>query len=155
MPSLDQPVKTPCIGVCSTGIGDLVCRGCKRFVHEVVDWNGYRTEQKRIVDRRLSRFLAQCMGNYFEVVDENLLRQQLALQLIRYDESHEPLCWVFALLKAGAGQIKNTEAFGFGVRSDYHAMPLKALRDTVDDEYFQLSKAHYERYFLGGMSSER
>ncbi|HMW48455.1 MAG TPA: DUF1289 domain-containing protein, partial [Cellvibrionaceae bacterium] len=23
-------VRTPCIGVCSTGIGDVVCRGCKR-----------------------------------------------------------------------------------------------------------------------------
>ena len=39
------PIRTPCIGVCSTGIGDAVCRGCKRFTHEVIDWNGYSTEQ--------------------------------------------------------------------------------------------------------------
>ncbi|MDC1160500.1 DUF1289 domain-containing protein, partial [Luminiphilus sp.] len=25
------PIRTPCIGVCSTGVGDVVCRGCKRF----------------------------------------------------------------------------------------------------------------------------
>ena len=43
---LHSPVKTPCIGVCSTGIGDSVCRGCKRFSHEVIDWNSYSQEQK-------------------------------------------------------------------------------------------------------------
>ncbi|MDO7671884.1 MAG: DUF1289 domain-containing protein, partial [OM182 bacterium] len=26
------PVKTPCIGICSTtSVGDWVCRGCKRY----------------------------------------------------------------------------------------------------------------------------
>ena len=57
---MDLPrVKTPCIGVCSTGIGDSVCRGCKRFSHEVIQWNGYTEEQKRIVDQRLSDFLSK------------------------------------------------------------------------------------------------
>ncbi|MEL0305883.1 MAG: DUF1289 domain-containing protein, partial [Halieaceae bacterium] len=41
------PIRTPCIGVCSTGVGDVVCRGCKRFAHEVIDWNGYSPEQKQ------------------------------------------------------------------------------------------------------------
>ena len=54
---LKPPVKTPCIGVCSTGIGDSVCRGCKRFAHEVIDWNSYTPEQKDIVDRRLGVLL--------------------------------------------------------------------------------------------------
>ena len=49
---LHSPVKTPCIGVCSTGIGDSVCRGCKRFSHEVIDWNSYSQEQKRIYRSR-------------------------------------------------------------------------------------------------------
>lgn len=33
-----QPWGTPCIGVCSTTIGDLVCRGCGRTVEEIRDW---------------------------------------------------------------------------------------------------------------------
>ncbi|MCF8976542.1 DUF1289 domain-containing protein, partial [Pseudomonas edaphica] len=31
----NQAIKTPCVGLCSTVYGDLVCRGCKRFHHEV------------------------------------------------------------------------------------------------------------------------
>ena len=53
-----NPIRTPCIGVCSTGIGDAVCRGCKRFAHEVIDWNGYSQAQKQAIDARLDRFLA-------------------------------------------------------------------------------------------------
>ncbi|MEM9624509.1 MAG: DUF1289 domain-containing protein, partial [Pseudomonadota bacterium] len=33
--------RTPCVGICSTTYGDLVCRGCKRFAHEIVQWNAY------------------------------------------------------------------------------------------------------------------
>ena len=51
-----NPIRTPCIGVCSTGIGDAVCRGCKRFAHEVIDWNGYSQAQKEAIDARLDRF---------------------------------------------------------------------------------------------------
>ena len=42
-------IRTPCIGVCSTVFGDTVCRGCRRFSHEVVNWNAYTDEQKTIV----------------------------------------------------------------------------------------------------------
>ena len=76
-------VKTPCIGVCSTGIGDAVCRGCKRFAHEVIDWNAYSEAEKRIVDCRLAEFLSLCMKNRFEVIDPGLLRWQLETQQIQ------------------------------------------------------------------------
>ena len=42
-------VKTPCVGLCSTTYGDLVCRGCKRFSHEIVNWNRYGDEEKTAV----------------------------------------------------------------------------------------------------------
>ena len=38
-------IKTPCLGICSTtSVGDVVCRGCKRYAFEVIDWNGYDDE---------------------------------------------------------------------------------------------------------------
>ncbi|MBK8327782.1 MAG: DUF1289 domain-containing protein [Moraxellaceae bacterium] len=48
---LNSLPKTPCIGLCSTVFGDSVCRGCMRFIHEVIDWNRYSTEQKTIIFR--------------------------------------------------------------------------------------------------------
>lgn len=143
---LDRPVKTPCIGVCSTGIGDTVCRGCKRFTHEVIDWNSYTPEQKRVVDRRLSEFLSQCVSNKLQVTDKALLAWQLQVQQISYVPDHDEYCWVYSLLKAGAGQIDSSKDYGFDVDLRYRDMPLPRLRDIIDQEFFMLSQAHYDRY---------
>ncbi|MEK9650221.1 MAG: DUF1289 domain-containing protein, partial [Gammaproteobacteria bacterium] len=44
---------TPCLGICSTTYGDDVCRGCKRFVHEVINWTSYTEDEKVNVNSRL------------------------------------------------------------------------------------------------------
>jgi len=56
---MNKSVKTPCIGVCSTVFGDEVCRGCKRFQHEIIQWNGYDDAAKRSVLNRLELLKVQ------------------------------------------------------------------------------------------------
>ena len=143
-----RPIKTPCIGVCSTGIGDSVCRGCKRFCHEVIDWNSYSESQKRAVDTRLSGFLSQCVSNKLRISDKALLKWQLDVQNVRYVAHHDEYCWVFSLLQAGAGQIERTTDYGFEVDTLYRRMPLVKLREEIDREFYLLSEAHYERYMM-------
>ena len=143
---LDRPVKTPCIGVCSTGIGDAVCRGCKRFSHEVIDWNSYSLEQKQVIDRRLSGFLSQCVSNKLQVTDRALLEWQLRVQQIRHNPDHDEYCWVYALIKAGGSQIRNTRDYGFELDIEYRDLSLQALWEMIDREFYILSEAHYERY---------
>ena len=144
---MDLPrVKTPCIGVCSTGIGDLVCRGCKRFSHEVIQWNGYSEEQKRIVDQRLSDFLSKCVGNYLNINDSSLVKWQLDVQQIRYNQNHDENCWLFALVKAGAGQITTTADYGFSIRREHDQLNLFEIREMIDSDFYKLSEAHYDRY---------
>lgn len=146
-PPVTRPrVRTPCIGVCSTGIGDSVCRGCKRFSHEVINWNGYSEDQKRIVDQRLADFLSTCMRNRFVVTDTALLDWQLQVQQVRYSSSHDAYGRLFALLKAGATQIQSPEKYGFSVHLNYRGQSLLALREDVDREFWALSVAHFERY---------
>jgi predicted Fe-S protein YdhL (DUF1289 family) len=144
---LDQPVKTPCIGVCSTGIGDAVCRGCKRFAHEVIDWNSYSTQQKRLIDRRLDEFLSRCVGNRLRVIDAGLLRRQLELQQVRFNPEHSEYSWAYFLLKAGAGQIEDCLAFGLELLPAVADRPLAELVQEIDLEFYTLSAAHHERYF--------
>ncbi len=141
-----QPIRTPCVGVCSTGIGDTVCRGCKRFAHEVIDWNGYTEEQKRVIDARLGGFLAMCVANRFRIIDLELLAWQLEVQNVRHHLHHDPHCHVFALLKAGANQISSPEQFGFEVLLPYRGESLSDLRDQIDEQFWALSSAHYDRY---------
>ena len=63
-------------------------------------------------------------------------------------EHHDEYCWVFSLLKAGAGQIQDPHDYGFEVALCYREMPLSVLRETIDYEFYILSEAHYERYML-------
>lgn len=146
MTELPTRIATPCIGVCSTGIGDAVCRGCKRFAHEVIAWNGYSEAEKGAIEQRLDQLLAQIVGGKIEIVDVALLRDQLRKQKVRYRRQRSSLCWVFDLLRAGAGQIGDPAEFGFRVMPGFAAMSLTELREQIDQEFFILSAAYYDRY---------
>lgn len=141
-------IKTPCIGVCSTGLGDDVCRGCKRFAHEVIHWNSYSEEQKRLVDTRLGVFLAQIVETRLQVTDAGLLRRQLDAQKINYSRHQSPPVWAYQLLRAGASQMgDDLEGYGLRLDAQYRGVPLVELRRQIDHEFFILSDAHYQRYF--------
>jgi predicted Fe-S protein YdhL (DUF1289 family) len=139
-------VKTPCIGVCSTGIGDRVCRGCKRFAHEVIDWNSYNNQQKTLIDQRLTDFLSRCVANKLQVAEPALLERQLQAQMIDYPSHKDHYCWAYCLLKAGGNQIGNPLDYGLLIDAEFRDLPLKQLRLIIDDEFFILSDAYYERY---------
>jgi predicted Fe-S protein YdhL (DUF1289 family) len=104
--------KTPCIGVCSTGIGDTVCRGCKRFSHEVIAWNSYTQDERRAVLQRIDVLLGQIVARWLVIDDIGQLRRQLKLQQINFDENRYPASWVVELLKAGASQIEDQYCSG-------------------------------------------
>jgi len=77
-------VMTPCVGICSTSIAGSVCRGCKRYAHEVIRWNGYSNEERQIVWRRLEEFRVTIVSNWLEVIDAGLLVEQLNKQKIKF-----------------------------------------------------------------------
>lgn len=141
-----QRIKTPCVGLCSTVYGDLVCRGCKRFHHEVVNWNGYSDEEKRSVLSRLEVLLTQVMMAKLEVFDAQRLRAQLEQRQIRFVPEQSPYCWAYQLIARGSRMINQVEAYGLALLPEFRDWPLPDLRDAIDKEFFILSEAHYERY---------
>ena len=56
--------------------GDEVCRGCKRFQNEVIDWNGYEDSQKTAVLTRLESLKTQIMESKISIVNKKLLQNQ-------------------------------------------------------------------------------
>jgi hypothetical protein len=54
--------------------------------------------------------------------------------------------WVYELLRAGAGQISDTEAYGFRLKPDWQRFSLEEIKQFLDQDFFTLSSAHYERY---------
>ena len=143
---MTRSVKTPCIGVCSTVFGDEVCRGCKRFQNEVIDWNGYEDSQKKAVLTRLESLKTQIMESKITIVDKNLLENQLNALDIKYVIDDNPFCWVFDLLRQASQSIKSLEDFGI-VLKDGVENNLFELKKIIESELFSLSEAHFQRYF--------
>ena len=150
----NQTIKTPCIGLCSTVYGDLVCRGCKRFHHEVINWNGYNEEEKRAVWRRLEQLLVQVMAGKVEVFDRATLRDQLVARKIRFVPNQSEYCWAYQLIARGARVINQLELYGMVLLPEFRGWGLPELRDAIDREFFLLSEAHYQRYIAPGFLQE-
>lgn len=51
----DNLTDSPCIGVCSTSLGDEVCMGCGRTFDEVRLWNTLPDHQKQAINLRLMK----------------------------------------------------------------------------------------------------
>lgn len=63
---------SPCIGICSTSLGDAVCIGCGRTFEEVHRWNTMDDDQKRQINQRLLKSRQESQQNdqqTLEVVD--------------------------------------------------------------------------------------
>ncbi|MFS1526096.1 DUF1289 domain-containing protein [Microbulbifer sp. 2304DJ12-6] len=146
-----RKIRTPCIGVCSTGIGDEVCRGCKRFAHEVIDWNAYTEEQRRIIAQRREGYLASAVRSQLYILDQPLLLAQLRHQQIRFDDRQDPYCWVFELLRAGASQIVNPREYGVSPTNQARGLPLEEIRQRIDEDFYALSVSYYQRYVAPGI----
>mgnify|MGYP001250493577 FL=1 len=143
---MTRSVKTPCIGVCSTVFGDEVCRGCKRFQNEVIDWNGYQDSQKIAVLSRLESLKTQIMESKISIVNKKLLQNQLDTLDIKYVIDDNPFCWVFDLLRQASQSIDSLQDFGV-VLKDGAENNLFELKKVIESELFSLSEAHFQRYF--------
>ena len=143
---MNKSVKTPCIGVCSTGLGDDVCRGCKRFQHEVLQWNSYSDSEKISVLNRLEILKTQIMESKVFVFDEVLLKDQLETLKIIFNPETNSYCWVFDLFRFASQSISDPSEFGFQIVTK-ETNNILILKKIIEEELFELSEAHYQRYF--------
>ena len=143
---MTKSLKTPCIGVCSTVFGDDVCRGCKRFQHEVIQWNSYSDPEKESVLTRLETLKTQIMESKVLILDEQVLKQQLESLKIIFNQDTNPYCWVFDLFRQASQSISDTSEFGFEILSS-QTDNLLVLKKIIEEELFELSEAQYQRYF--------
>ena len=135
---------TPCLGICSTTFGDEVCKGCKRFAHEIVSWTKYSLEEREIINDRLEKFKIKILRDRFKIIDSNLLAARLEEKAINFNHSLDPLTWIFDLFRAAGSQ--EFDLSNYGIESLDHFNP-KTIKDDINNELLQLSEAHHERYF--------
>ena len=139
---------TPCIGVCSTTYGDLVCRGCKRFAHEIVGWNGFAESQRNTVWQRLEELRDGALERFVEVTDAQLLRSCAARMRVPQLDEQSDVRVAYEVLIRGNYPLVELDALGLQVRSLGLGLTSSgALVRLVDKEFFQRSRAHYERNY--------
>ena len=141
-----QRSSTPCLGICSTTYGDDVCRGCKRFIHEVINWNSYSNDEKEIVNSRLEEFKVTILSHRFKVTDAELLSSKLKEHAINFNDALDPITWIFDLLRASSQDL-DLELFGLELLPDHRTFSLSFIKDEINTELFELSQAHFDRYF--------
>ena len=139
--------RTPCIGICSTTYGDLVCRGCKRFAHEIVGWNSYDDRQRELVWQRLHRLLAQSVQASLRIVDQERLRGA-AREAAVPDAATLPLA-VLAFQTMRRRPLP-LAMLGLAPHETVSQRPELDTRDAllaIDQEFHRRSRAHYEAAF--------
>ena len=145
MPKLQKKrSSTPCLGICSTTFGDEVCKGCKRFAHEIVSWTKYSPEEREIINLRLEQFKIQILKRRFKIIDADLFASKLDEKAINFNHSLDPLTWIFDLFRAAGSQPINLTDFGIENLVSYDP---KIIKDEINDELRELSEVHFERYF--------
>ena len=141
--------RTPCVGVCSTTYGDLVCRGCKRFAHEIVAWNGYRDHQRDVVWARLNRLLADSVRAFVVVIDEHRLRSVAHTRRLPEADSLPAEVVAFRTMHAGPLPLS---ALGLAFRATVpapadSAAATREAAHRIDREFYTRSRAYYEASF--------
>ncbi|MGB0998282.1 MAG: DUF1289 domain-containing protein [Pseudomonadales bacterium] len=141
---------TPCVGICSTTYGDLVCRGCKRYAHEIVQWNGYDEAQQQLVWQRLKSMRDEVLGQVVECFDQQRFQDYCQVAELSGSQSGDLLYSVVVHL------VQNTQslaAAGLGFAEAWRPAQLTtetdslAVLQTLDAESFVRAQAHYERNF--------
>lgn len=140
--------KTPCIGICSTtSLGDKVCRGCKRYSFEVINWNAYSVESKAAVLKRIEKLICQIFENKFRIFSVPSLRDGLKRVNIPFSEDVSPYCWLHNLLKKSPQKINNLEEYGVYPLPDYEQYSPEELCELTENELLTLCQAHFDRYY--------
>ena len=135
---------TPCLGICSTTYGDDVCKGCKRFVHEIIGWPKFSLDERALVNDRLEKFKILILKDRFNIIDTDLFQLKLKENAINYNNSMDPLTWIFDLLRAAGSQALDLQQFGIASLKSYDPTTIK---DIINKELLELSEAHHGRYF--------
>ena len=138
---------TPCIGICSTTFGDDVCKGCKRFSHEITNWGKFSSDERVVVNSRLEQFKITILEEKFIISDSNLFESKMNEFSINFNSSLDPITWVFDLLRASSHEDLDLSEFGIEILPKFSNLSLLELRDLINQEMLQLSEAHYYKFF--------
>ncbi|MBB3188999.1 DUF1289 domain-containing protein [Halomonas cerina] len=119
-------IASPCVGLCSTTVGDRVCRGCQRIDDEIRDWPALAGEERERRMAELDALRERVAGRHLRVVDPAALEAQLRRHRIRFRADQPALSRAVELLRVGRGRIHDLSRYGLMPREPLDASALYA-----------------------------
>ena len=135
---------TPCVGRCSTVFGDSVCRGCRRFNHEVIQWNTYTSEQHRSVWQRLDAQLDQILVPMLPFADVQQVEAFVLSKRVRLRPDASKGRKLYHALKVCEKNKNFTEESGLGIQ----AQQVKSIWQEFERRVLALATACYDLAFF-------
>lgn len=109
---MTQRIASPCVGLCSTTVGDRVCRGCQRSDSEILGWFGYDDDERQARIGELDALRERAAGEFLRVIDAAMLQTQLERHRIRFRRDQPPLSRAVELLRVGRLRIRDLTRYG-------------------------------------------
>ena len=138
------PSLTPCAGRCSTVFGDSVCRGCRRFNHEVIKWNTYSLEQQSAVWHRLDAQLDQILVPMLPLANIEVAEKFVLSKRVRLRDDASKGRKLYHALKICEKNKNFADESGLGIQSKQ----VKSIWQEFERRVLALATASFEMAFL-------
>ena len=138
------PSLTPCAGRCSSVFGDAVCRGCRRFNHEVIQWNTYSAEQRQTIWKRLDAQLDQILVPMLPHADIRHVGGFIESKRVRVFEGASKGRKLYHALKICEKNKNLATESGLGIQ----AQQVKPIWTEFERRVLALANASYELAWL-------
>lgn len=135
---------TPCAGRCSTVFGDSVCRGCRRFNHEVIKWNTYSLEQQSSVWHRLDVQLDQILVPMLPLANIEVAEKFVLSKRVRLRDDASKGRKLYHALKICEKNKNFADESGLGIQSKQ----VKSIWQEFERRVLALATASFEMAFL-------
>ena len=138
------PSLTPCAGRCSTVFGDAVCRGCRRFNHEVIQWNTYSAEQRESIWQRLDAQLDQILVPMLPHANVKHIEDFIESKRVRVFATASKGRKLYHALKICEKNKNLAEESGLGIKPEQ----VKPIWTEFERRVLALANASYELAWL-------
>ncbi len=139
---------TPCAGKCSTVFGDQVCRGCRRFSDEVIQWNRFSAAQKAAIWQRLDEQLDRIVVPQLPDANIHVVNAFLAQRQVRLMPESSEGRHLYEALRVCQRHHELLPESGLNI----DAAQFKVLWQEVDTRLYTLAVANFEFTWLRAAS---
>ncbi|GHE22755.1 DUF1289 domain-containing protein [Halomonas urumqiensis] len=124
-------IVSPCVGLCSTTLGDRTCRGCQRADSEIHDWPGLSHDERRARLVALDSLREAVAGRYLQLLDSDAFDAQMRRHRIRSRSDQPGLSKAVELLRVGRDRIRDLRCYGLAPLGEARHLSVAELHDRI------------------------